>query len=501
MLFNSAPFLFVFLPVALVGFYCLGAVRSSLAIVWLGIASIAFYAYWDVRFTPILLASILFNYLSGYSIHLTTIRGNRALARYLLAAGIGGNLLALGYWKYAFFVTSNLNLIPDVSVPVVETILPLGISFFTFTQIAYLVDVSRGHVKAYQFYRYFVFVTYFPHLIAGPIIHHASILPQLNNPATFRPIARNLALGLSMFVIGLVKKVLIADQISAVVAPIFRGAAGGAVPTFETAWTGALAYTVQLYFDFSGYCAMAIGLSLMFNISLPINFNSPYKSRNIIDFWKRWHITLSSFLRDYLYIPLGGKNRRYLNLMITMLLGGIWHGAGWTFVAWGALHGFYLVCNHAFRALRGGPTDQSGMSGRATALASGALTFLCVVVGWVFFRADNIQSALLMLGSMTTGCTASSCLALGSVVTTENPRVIQLGIAAALIVAWTLPNSQELLSRYRPFRSFRPSSLLLRRALWRPKGWWWWTALGTAGGVCVIVMMSNTSSEFLYFQF
>jgi D-alanyl-lipoteichoic acid acyltransferase DltB (MBOAT superfamily) len=266
----------------------------------------------------------------------------------LLASAIAVNLILLGYFKYANFFADNLNHFAGTALPIGQVILPLGISFFTFTQIAFLVDTYQGKVKEFNFVHYTLFVTYFPHLIAGPVLHHKEMMPQFAKRNVCHLNWDNVAVGLSIFVLGLAKKVLIADSLAEFATPIFSAVAAGGQPMLFEAWIGALAYTLQLYFDFSAYSDMAIGISLMFNVRLPMNFNSPYKATSIIDFWRRWHMTLSRFLRDYLYIPLGGsrngKAQRYLNLMITMLLGGLWHGAGWTFVIWGGLHGFYWLC-------------------------------------------------------------------------------------------------------------------------------------------------------------
>ncbi|MDH7974959.1 MBOAT family protein [Sphingomonas sp. AR_OL41] len=502
MLFNSVPFIFVFLPGTLLGFFLIGRTSLRAAVLWLGAASLAFYAYWDVWMAPILIGSIVFNYLAGYGIFLAGASDPRR-ARPVVALAIGADLLALGYWKYSYFVTSNLAPILGFDNPVAGTVLPLGISFFTFTQIAYLADVYQRKVPAYQFSRYFVFVTYFPHLIAGPIIHHGNIMPQLGRKVTFRPRPRNLALGLTIFVVGLVKKVVIADLFAPVASMVFGRAAIGLVPNFGTAWTGALAYTLQLYFDFSGYSDMAVGLSLMFNILLPINFFSPYKARSIVDFWRRWHMSLSSFLRDYLYIPLGGRNRRYRNLFLTMLLGGIWHGAGWTYVLWGALHGVYLVINHAFRVLWH-PLNLTSLPGRSAALlVSGGLTFTCVVVGWVFFRADSVPSALLMLRGMVGACDAGCFTAFEPSEVVPNAKVLLAQLAAALAAVWLLPNTYQIISTYRPFRGFDTDAIptIARSIRWRPDSWIWTIAIGAAAGIAIVTIFANPASEFLYFQF
>ena len=282
--------------------------------------------------------------------------------------------------------------------------LPLGISFFTFQKIAYLVDAYRGEVRAGGFLSFALFVTFFPQLIAGPIVHHSEVIPQFGQKSTYRPNLDNLSMGIGIFVLGLAKKTVLADSIATYATPVFRAAQAGADPTLFEAWGGALAYTFQLYFDFSGYSDMAIGLALMFNIRLPINFNSPYKATNIIDFWRRWHITLSRFLRDYLYIPLGGNRhgvaRRYANLMLTMLLGGLWHGAGWTFIVWGGLHGIFLVINHFWHALGVGSATTSGARPGSDGSAARTITFLAVMVAWVFFRAEDFDAATRILAGM-----------------------------------------------------------------------------------------------------
>jgi alginate O-acetyltransferase complex protein AlgI len=267
-----------------------------------------------------------------------------------LHAAVTGNLLLLGYYKYANFFLTEVAFIVGTSLPILEIVFPLGISFFTFTQISFLVDVYRGKVHEYSFWNYLLFVTWFPYLIAGPIIHHSQVMAQFRDQETYRIHSRNLSFGFAMFTVGLSKKLLLADPIGTYADPVFKAAASGQMLDLLVAWTGALAYSIQIYFDFSGYSDMALGVSMLFGIKLPINFNSPYKAANIIEFWRQWHMSLSQFLKDYLYIPLGGnrlgEGRRFVNLMITMLIGGLWHGANWTFLVWGGLHGLYLCANH-----------------------------------------------------------------------------------------------------------------------------------------------------------
>ncbi|HQT27478.1 MAG TPA: MBOAT family O-acyltransferase, partial [Burkholderiales bacterium] len=370
------------------GVYMMLGRKRELAGIWLGLCSLFFYGYWNFAYVPLLLLSICANYAFGFMIG----KGKR-----MLIPGLLFNLALLGYYKYAHFFLSNIDRLAGFDWQIGRIVLPLGISFFTFTQIAYLMDVKRGEAREYSFSHYLLFVTYFPHLIAGPILHHKEMMPQFEKGKG--PSFEDFSVGMTIFFVGLFKKVLLADGISVYVAPVFGAHASGIEPTFVDAWFGALAYTFQLYFDFSAYSDMAVGISRLFGITLPVNFYSPYQAVNIVEFWRRWHMTLSRFLRDYLYIPLGGnrkgKARRYLNLMVTMLLGGLWHGAGWTFVIWGGLHGFYLVLNHGWHALKERMSLPSfGFFGKVFGVA---LTFLAVVAGWVFFRAANLASAFSVL--------------------------------------------------------------------------------------------------------
>lgn len=392
MLFNSVEFIFLFFPIVFLAYVYLTKRQPGWAIAWLSLASLFFYSWWDISNLPILLISIAFNFYIGKSIN--ERRGaSKRQALNILRFGIVLNLLALGYYKYAHFLVNEGFRLFDVALSVPHIELPIGISFFTFTQIAFLVDTYRGEVDECNPVHYSLFVGYFPHLIAGPILHHKEMMPQFKNvviPSVFSDDFRN---GMSIFLIGLAKKLLIADSLGNYANYFFNGVASGGTPTFFDSATGVLAYTFQLYFDFSGYSDMAVGISLMLGIRLPINFNSPYKAKNVIDFWRRWHITLSRFLRDYLYIALGGNRkgatRRYLNLFITMLLGGLWHGAGWTFLLWGAMHGAFLGINHFWRHL----TGRFATLGKASAAISWIyvpLTFISVVLAWIAFRAASI---------------------------------------------------------------------------------------------------------------
>ena len=395
MLFNSQPFILGFLPVALGGFFLLGRLcGAAWALRWLVSASLFFYGWWNPPFVLLLAGSIIGNYLVGQRIFRLARGGNRAAARGWLIAGVAGDLGVLGWFKYAGFLASNVAAVLDLQVQPLHVFLPLAISFFTFQQIMFLVDSFRDERAETGLLPYAAFVAFFPHLIAGPIVRPCEILPQLIAPGIAVARSENLSAGLTIFLLGLVKKLVLADMFARFSDVGFGAAAHGASLTFFEAWYAALAYALQIYFDFSGYSDMAIGLARMLNVRFPLNFNSPYQACSISDFWRRWHITLSSFLRDYLYIPLGGNRRgearRHLNLMLTMLLGGLWHGAAWSFVLWGALHGLFLVLHGAWR--------RTGLV--LPRVAARVLTLLVVVVAWVLFRADGISAAWAMLRGM-----------------------------------------------------------------------------------------------------
>jgi alginate O-acetyltransferase complex protein AlgI len=519
MLFNSLAFVFFFLPVTLAGFFALGRRSPLAAAAWLALASLFFYGWWNPAYVALLIGSMVFNHAFGVRIVRALSANDAPRARRWLMFAITADLALLAYYKYANFFLDNLNAALGSQFSLGAVILPLGISFFTFTQIAFLVDAYQGKAREYNFVHYCLFVTYFPHLIAGPILHHAEMMPQFAQRQTYMPDYDKLAAGVTLFVLGLAKKVLIADEVGSYVAPFFDAARGGAPLTFFEAWCGALAYTFQLYFDFSGYSDMAVGLSLMFGVKLPINFHSPYKAVNIIEFWRRWHITLSRFLRDYLYVPLGGNRsgpaRRYINLLLTMLLGGLWHGAGWTFVLWGALHGVYLCVNHAWRALResfGHDLRHSTAWGRAAACV---VTFAAVVVGWVIFRADSVATAAVMLRGMAglNGFAlpdywlvrwgdAGTWLAAHGVSFTDTRGLVRAGLvnwlAILLAVVWFAPNTQQIMRHAHPALGMPAGGAAPRWMQWRPVTW---LAIPVATLAVLVVVNLHKKSEFLYFQF
>lgn len=359
---------------------------------WLVACSLFFYGYWDISYIPLLLGSILFNFIIGGAVNPYTKKNRFRISRkILLSIAITVNLIFLGYFKYTNFFIDNINYLADTELSFRHIVLPLGISFYTFTQIAFIVDSFRGQAKEYDFINYTLFVTFFPHLIAGPILHHKEMMTQFRSKWTWAINYRNIFMGLFIFSIGLFKKIIIADNF-AVYAD--RGFTPGAPQDFLSSWATSLSYTFQLYFDFSGYCDMAIGAALLFNIWLPLNFNSPYKSINIQDFWRRWHITLGRYLRDYIYIPLGGNRnshaRIYGNLLATFMLGGLWHGASWMFIIWGALHGGALIIHRWWK-------EREYSMPKSIAWF---VTFLFVNVAWVFFRAHSIEDAKRILYGM-----------------------------------------------------------------------------------------------------
>jgi alginate O-acetyltransferase complex protein AlgI len=388
MLFQTPAFLLGFLPICLAGFFACGRLgRRNAALGWIFAASLFFYGWWNPRFVALLAASIAVNYGLGRHIRQCARADRPAAARRGLIAGIAFNLCLLGWFKYADFL---LHVAAPDAAPL-DIFLPLAISFFTFQQIMFLVDTARDRHADPGPLTYAAFIGFFPHLIAGPIVRPRDIIPQLRSPALAIPVAANLADGLLLLLLGLAKKLVLADTFGGFADTGFNAAAHGASLTFVEAWYAVLAYSLQIYFDFSAYSDMAIGLARMLNVRFPLNFNSPYQARNIAEFWRRWHITLGVFLRDYVYVPLGGSRRgevrRTINLLATMLLCGLWHGAAWRFVLWGGLHGLFLVCNANCRVTLPRAVAQT-------------LTLFAVVVAWVPFRAATTGAALAMLRGM-----------------------------------------------------------------------------------------------------
>lgn len=519
MLFNSNEFIFLFLPAVLIGFFWIAGTSHRLAALWLAAASLFFYGWWNPKFVLLLLSSVGFNYGMGFAIGHARVSSTKASqATRLLIVALAANLALLGYFKYTNFFLASVNTVVGTGWALSDIVLPLGISFFTFTQIAFLVDTYRGVAKEYNFIHYLLFVTYFPHLIAGPVLHHKEMMPQFGRSATYRFSYENLSVGITIFCIGLFKKVVIADGFGPYVGPVFSAPAAGVQLTFLEAWGGALCYTLQLYFDFSGYSDMAIGLSRLFGVALPLNFHSPYKSVNIIEFWRRWHITLSRFLKEYLYFPLGGNRkgpaRRYLNLLITMLLGGLWHGAGWTYILWGGLHGIYLGLNHAWHSLRNRLWPGTVPLSKPMHALSVLITFLAVVAAWVVFRADNLRTAASLLEAMfgmngfilpdawliKWGDFGQWLLAHGVSFGSTNNLIMAdaiFGIWIALIIVWFAPNTQQIMASFKPALDC-PEYQQAKLLLWQPTVLWAFCVFCLA--FSSIIMLSD-QSPFLYFQF
>ncbi len=520
MLFHSPYFLFAFLPVTLLGFFAMGRFGSrSIALVWLTCASLFFYAFWNPAYLWLLGASIIANFLIGT--HLSSHTGNRKL---ILILGIAANLVLLAYFKYAHFFLETANMVLGTGLTFHTIVLPLGISFITFEQIAWLVETYRGDVLKTTFVHYCAFITNFTKLIAGPIIRPHELLPQMKSKRIGHVRAEDLSIGLTIFMIGLFKKVVLADTVALFASPVFAAAAQGTAVAMPEAWGALLAYALQIYFDFSGYTDMAIGLARMMGFVLPLNFDAPYKSLSIIDFWRRWHMSLSRFIRDYVYIPLGGsrrgKVRQWINLFIIMVLVGLWHGAGWTFVVWGALHGIFMIINHWWRFLQavvGWAEEKSRWWSRG---AAWFITFFSVLIAWVFFRSETMGTAFRMIRSLfgMNGLSLPGILQkhlgmlseYGVRFDLQNLLILTPGqwvqggkwILVLLVIALFFPTTQQFMRHTGPALDAKPATgrNLLNRIAWHPTKRW---ALFLAGLTCVTVifLMLSEQSEFLYFQF
>jgi alginate O-acetyltransferase complex protein AlgI len=527
MLFNSFEFIFLFLPLTIVVFFWLAQknslVKRQLPITWLVLASLFFYGWWNPLNLPLIIVSMLVNYGLGYLIGNVLEKGVQKKLVFIL--GIIFNLGLICYFKYANFLINNVNYVVGTDFYLPTIVIPLGISFYTFQQIAYLVDAYKGETKEYNLKQYILFVLFFPQLIAGPIVHHKEVLPQFENSSIYQFNQKTLAIGLTVFVAGLFKKVIFADRIAEYSNLAFTAASQGIDLTFSEAWVGSLGYTLQLYFDFSGYSDMAIGAAYMLGVKLPLNFNSPYKAISIVDFWRRWHITLSHFLRDYLYIPLGGSRkgplRRYINLLVTMLLGGLWHGAGWTYVFWGGLHGIFLIINHLYRSLRTSLGHNLKNDGWLLRGLGWLATFIAVVISWVFFRANSFTTATSVLKSMFgfNGIQLAPFLepylgylrnmGIGFLGFSVNVGISQkyatFGILILLFIAWFTPNTQQWMGKYNPTLT---EPIEYYQSQWQKKFWQYlswrpnkvWTVI-IAGLTSLSLLCFSRVSEFLYFQF
>jgi alginate O-acetyltransferase complex protein AlgI len=518
MLYNSYLFIFLFLPVTLTGYYLTSKSKHPrFAIAWLIALSLLFYGWYNPLYVILISCSVLFNYFTSMTLAKGKTDNHR---KWLLAFGITINILLLGYFKYTNFFIDSTNTLFHTNFQFITTLLPLGISFFTLQQIAYLVDTYRHETGKHGLLDYCLFITFFPKLISGPIVRFKEWMPNFVKEHIPQITMENLAVALALFFLGLFKKVILGDTLGVYATPVFDLAFEGVELSFFNAWSGALAYTFQLYFDFSGYCDMAIALGLMFGMRLPLNFYSPYKATGIIDFWRRWHITLSQFLRDYMYIPLGGNRRGFprqaIYLMIVMVIAGFWHGAGLTFIIWGALHGIYLVINHSWRLFRRRMSKSPEKNTRLGTLISILITFIATTVAWVFFRAESLGAAAGILKGMTgingfilptSYHEAFGILGqfLGRIGTTfaEIPvfsHMAVIWIVISLIICWFLPNAVEYMSKYTPaLNSFGQRDEITNRWLrWKPN---LWGALVIAVITVIAILGLTQTSTFLYFRF
>ena len=488
--FNSYPY-FIFLAAAVLGYWLLENRTLTGRRVFLLLASYAFYAWWRADFLLLLMGSTLVNYMIGREIELR--RARQADRRIFLIGGLIFNLGLIALFKYqTLFVTTASDLL-NIGLPVSEFFLPLAISFFTFEQISYLVDADTGKTRNYSLLDYALFVAYFPHLIAGPIVRHNDLIPQFVAKRTAR--ANDLAAGITLVTIGLAKKTLIADNLAPFADTIFNAAGRGTALGLTDSWLGTLFFSFQIYFDFSAYSDMALGSAVMLGIRLPVNFHSPYKATSIIEFWRRWHISLSAFLRDYLYIPLGGNRgsraRRYLNLFITMLLGGLWHGASWTFMLWGGLHGLYLAINHAFRHVTKGVTPPA-IWRLPLHVLSVLLTFAATSLAWIVFRAQDLASARNVAGGL---------LGLGDSAIVSFSPLAAVTLALLFAIVWWMPNSMQIMWRHNPALPSpyaRDPVTPASRLAWQP------TRLQACayGLLCIVAILALSNLKpFIYFQF
>ncbi len=484
MLFNSIEYICLFLPLVVIFYYIFLKLRLlTVSKVWLVLASVLFYSWWDPKYTALLLTSMLINFGIGSAFSGKYFQDKRK-RKYLLIFGLAVNILILGYFKYANFFIDNINFILHTDIQIAKIILPLGISFFTFTQIAYLVDAYKKEAEEYDILSYLLFVTFFPHLIAGPILHHKEIMPQFSDIKRKVLKYKNVVSGLFLFVIGLFKKTFMADTLSLYVAMGYPAGGGNAEISFLEGWIIVFSYTMQIYFDFSGYTDMALGSAKMLNIDLPINFNSPYKAISVQDFWRRWHITLSRFLRDYIYIPLGGNRkgevRMYSNLLVTMLIGGLWHGASWMFVIWGALHGIAQVINKLWQKTKI----------ELPKAFSIFITFMFINFTWIIFRAENfaqaknIVNALFNINNFIIPKTHHFDFVFNH--SAKYPYCILILILTVLFV-FICPNSNKIIS-YIKINSKRAAILYA-------------LAFALLFVACVIKLNCTNYSEFIYFNF
>jgi alginate O-acetyltransferase complex protein AlgI len=498
MSFNSYSFLLIFLPIALLGCYLTNRIKGSRwCMIWLVGVSLFFYGLWSWVLIVLIIGSVLMNYFFG--IFINRNRVNEKKLKKVLCLGVVCNLGLLIIFKY-FSVYKNLNLQAFESTLESNLIIPVAVSFFTFQQIIYLVEISRGNLNETNFLNYFLYVTFFPQLINGPIIRPKEFFPQLPEKKNLPEIkVDRLAAGLTMISCGLFKKVVLADGIARYSDSAFDAVAQGAVLNIVEAWSGVMSFTLQIYFDLSGYSDIAIGIACLFGFRFPFNFESPYKASSLIEFWHRWHMTMSRFFRDYLYIPLGGNRNGFLkragNILIIMLIGGIWHGTGATFIIWGSLHGGLLVINHFWRQLRNSLGYSIQRKNFIYKISGCVITFITVAVLWVLFRAHSLDVAISIFQSLF-GFHTSPGAAF------NNIKISEDRLWFLILIVWFAPNMKEIMSKYFESENFgevRHDFMLRRRWYhWYPNTWW---AAFTTVLFVISVLELTQSRQFIYTQF
>lgn len=523
MLFNTYDFIFIFLPIVLLLFYGINHYgQHKAAVFFLVLASLFFYGLWNPSYLWLIIGSIVFNFSIGILFNSQPTQkyfGSQIRKKILLIIGITCNLLLLGYYKYADFFIRNINFAIGSNITFEKIILPLAISFFTFQQITYLLDAFKGKTKEYSFLNYCLFVTFFPQLVSGPIVYHKEMMPQFEDEKVKKINPENLLVGAIIFFIGLFKKVVFADGIGAYATPVFDAAEQDQVLNFFDAWGGTLAFTLQIYFDFSGYSDMAIGLARMFGIILPLNFYSPYKAHNVIEYWKRWHITLSRLIKNYIFMPIAVslkmKSLKYkfhpfldfiitlaIPVLIAMTLCGLWHGAAWNFVIWGALHGLYIVINHGFHAIRHSMRHDINKPSLIGKGVSCFITFMAVLIPRSFYRAESYDGAINMFQAM------SGLNGYGALESYDFKFLFML--ALLLFIVWFVPNTQQLLHKYKPAlevyqNEIKPSKWKIfnidYRFQYNAVGFFHALVIATAFLVSMIYMNTYEAEVFWYFSF
>ncbi len=521
MLFNSFEFIYAFLPVVVAVFFALGRASRVWALRWLIGASLFFYACWRPLNVLIIAPSVLINFVLARLLQRLGKQGSRGRARAVLLVGIAFNVAFLGYFKYSNFLVGAFNDTFGTQMILAQVVLPLGISFITFQKIAFLIDVHSGRVEAFTLQDYCLFVLFFPQLIAGPIVHYREMMPQFHR-VSCRFDRGNVSVGLTLLAFGLFKKVFLADNIAHVVMPIYQQAASGGSIGLLPGWIAAIGFTFQIYFDFSGYTDMALGIARLLGVHLPPNFNSPLRASSIIDFWQRWHMTLTRFLTAYIYNPLtlwltrrraarglpafAGRDKSpgafiellMFPILLTMLVSGIWHGAGYTFIVWGVLHGVFLTVNHAWRLLEPRRWSDNSRYAQFMRPASFIIAFACVAASMVIFRASNLKTA----ADVIQGLCGLHGIGLSGLKEGIGRKATLIWIAFPALIALIGPNSLQILSQYKPALGWKPSpregATAETRMLWRPSLAW---AVAVSMVAATGILYLGGQSEFLYWQF